>query len=414
MVLPELDSPLSDLGVQDAAGLAAVDDAAIAKAIAAGGYGTQRISSHIMINGLGSGTMPLSSTFLLFGQRYVLDSHVFSNVVYDRVQGGAVMRMMPNPLDVSFAALGNDQAGLLLAPELSKYSYAPDLASMRILADAHPDSYWQENLYNLWLGALRTLSPGPEVADPAAAGLPTVAGTEAWGRRMLNAQHASWAELRHDTILYVKQSYTGGASCDYPDAYVDPYPDFYARVAQIASSGSTLVASLDFGPNAAFKQNVQTYFDSTQQTALTLKAMAEEQRTGAPHSAEHLAFINQAVAIQEGCGEPSGFSGWYASLFYSPASAIELDPIVADVHTQPTDEGGTPVGRVLHVGTGMPRMMVVTANGCSGPRAYVGLASSYFEKITENFERMDDEQWSSEISAQTPDDVPWMQPIVVR
>jgi hypothetical protein len=72
------------------------------------------------------------------------------------------------------------------------------------------------------------------------------------------------------------------------------------------------------------------------------------------------------------------------------------------------------VGRVLHVGTGMPRLMVVTANGCTGPRAYVGLASSYFERITEQFNRLDDDEWSAEIVKATPPDVPWMAPIVVR
>lgn len=71
-----------------------------------------------MINGLNQGRLPLSFSFALLGQRYVLDSHVFSNVVYDRVAGGRVMRMMPSPLDVAFAALGNNQAASLLAPEL--------------------------------------------------------------------------------------------------------------------------------------------------------------------------------------------------------------------------------------------------------------------------------------------------------
>ena len=66
-----------------------LDDATIAAAIVAGNFGAQRISSHIMINGIADGhTLPLSRTFLLLGQRYVVDSHVFSNVVYDRVQGG--------------------------------------------------------------------------------------------------------------------------------------------------------------------------------------------------------------------------------------------------------------------------------------------------------------------------------------
>ena len=37
-----------------------------------------------------------------------------------------------------------------------------------------------------------------------------------------------------------------------------------------------------------------------------------------------------------------------------------------------------------------------------------------FEKITEEFQRLDDDEWSKEILAGTPADVPWMQPIVVR
>ena len=32
--------------------------------------------------------------------------------------------------------------------------------------------------------------------------------TTAWQDKELNITLASWAELRHDTILYVKQSYT--------------------------------------------------------------------------------------------------------------------------------------------------------------------------------------------------------------
>ncbi len=62
----------------------------------------------------------------------------------------------------------------------------------------------------------------------------------------------------------------------------------------------------------------------------------------------------------------------------------------------------------------MPRLMVVTVDTCSGPRAYVGLASSYFEKITENFERLDDPTWALELSDGHPADVPWMSDLVVR
>ena len=53
-----------------------------------GATGCSGFSSHYMVNGLSSGTMPLNQSFLLMGQRYTLDSHVFSNLVYDRVQDG--------------------------------------------------------------------------------------------------------------------------------------------------------------------------------------------------------------------------------------------------------------------------------------------------------------------------------------
>ena len=57
--------------------------------------------------------------------------------------------------------------------------------------------------------------------------------------------------------------------------------------------------------------------------------------------------------------------------------------MVADVFTQRGDASGKEVGRVLHVGSGFPRYMVLTVDGCSGAQVYVGLASSYHELITE-------------------------------
>ncbi len=412
MTLPQLGLLLGDLGLANVSGLASLTDAQIADVVMQKGYGTQRISSHIMINGLGKGTLPLSSSFALFGQRYVVDSHVFSNVVYDRVKNGTVKRMMPSPLDAAFAALGNDQAGSLLKPQLQQYDYAGDLHMMRVLVDAHPTEYWGDNLYNRWLGALRELSPAQTLAMPD--GLPEITKTEAWGRRLLNTQLASWAELRHDTLLYAKQSYTGGASCQFPNGYVDPYPAFYARVAEFAEHGVQMAASLDFSQNPGLATQVPMYFQTLRDVAKMLTEMAQNERDGIPLTQEHLDFINQAVVVQLGCGDPEGSTGWYSQLFFDNHESVVESPTIADVHTQPTDETGNFVGRVLHVGTGLPRLMVVTANPCGTPRAYVGVASSYFEKITDNFQRMTDEEWQKDITVATPADVPWMSDLVSR
>jgi hypothetical protein len=284
---------------------------------------------------------------------------------------------------------------------------------MRVLADAHGDAYWDANLYNRWMGALRTLSPRAALADTASTGLPAVARTEAWGRRVLNTQLASWAELRHDTILYVKQSYTSGAVCEFPDAYVEPYPAFFAALEGYARRGESLVAGLDLSASPALATRVREYFPRLREVAGRLREMAERQRAGQAFTEAQMAFINEAVRVQQICGGATS-EGWFPRLYFNPSSATRFDPTIADVHTQPTDEAGADVGRVLHVATGSPRLMVVTVNTCNGPRAYAGLASSYFERTTERYDRLDDTRWAREIETANPADPAWLAPVVTR
>lgn len=388
MTVPQV-APLLAALKTDEAGFYGKPDGEVGAALAAGGFGLQKIASHVMINDGNVDTLPLNLSFALLGQRYIVDSHVLSQVVWDRTKE---QRMMPSALDAAFAALGNDQAGQLLKPELERFKYAPQLAGARFLVDEHGPQYFEGNLYTTWLGALRTLSPGAGGSD----GLPPVARTEAWGRRLLNTQLASWAELRRDTILYAKQSYTGGAGCEFPDAYVEPYPALWAKVGTFAKRLSAATAGFD--PAAvAF---VQDYASRLGVVAGRFQRMAESQRSGSPHSAEDLAFINQVVRTRQepqGCIPVNIPDGWYKDLFLDPNAALEADPTIADIHTQPTDEAGNMVGNVYHVTTGLPRAMVVTVESCTGLRAYVGLVSDYGERFTTDFQRLNDEEWQKQL-----------------
>lgn len=404
MTPAQIDDLLTAVGAHGSSDLDAVSDQALAQAIIDSGLGAQRISSQIMIHGTATDTLPLSRSFAMFGQRYVVDSHVFSNVVFDRVQHGTVQRLMPSTLDVAYAALGNDAALPLLGPELERFGYAPDLEAMHMLVEAHDEGYWHQDLYTEWLGALRALSPRADAPDP---GLPAVTRTDAWERRLLVTQLASWAELRHDTILYVKQSYTGGNACEFPDAYVEPYPAFFDAVTAWATHGAEVMDALGAGDE-------HDYFVRLAGITTMLGDMARAERSGTPFTDAQLAFINEAVTIQTVCGDIPLADGWYADLYFSPFGAAELDPITVDVHTQPTDEVGNVVGRVLNVATGMPRAAIFTFETCSGPRAYVGLVSSYFERITENFDRPTDAEWAVTVQTGTPQDPAFLGDLVVR
>jgi len=354
------------------------------------------------------GVTTLPNSFAFMGQRYTVDSNVFTKVVYPNVQE----RMMPNPLDVAFAALGNDQAASLLRSELDTYGYAPSLAKARQLVEWHDAGYWDSSLYTFWLSALRELSGGQYDATT----LPAIARTEAWGRRLLNTQLASWAELRHNTVLYTKQSYTGMPMCEYPDGYVDPYPGLYGRLQKLGTMAADRLAQV-LPTTSGTDSPAVSYFRTLADVASRLESLANEELAGATRTQADLDFLNDAVVVKKksvGCSSIDAPGGWYAKLFYLGDDALDSNPTIVDVHTQPTDAGGNVVGRVLHVATGNPRLMVLSVDSCQGPRAYAGVVSAYFEQITDNFKRMTDQEWSAQINAATPDDVPWMQELIVR
>ncbi|MDP1825556.1 MAG: DUF3160 domain-containing protein [Archangium sp.] len=82
-----------------------------------------------------------------------------------------------------------------------------------------------------WLDVLARL------VGPPPAGQPPYALTSAWEGRVLTSAAASWAELKHDTLLYVKQPIVmreGGHDAELPAAkvggYVDPRPDVYREL----------------------------------------------------------------------------------------------------------------------------------------------------------------------------------------
>lgn len=405
MTLPQVDKLVADLGGITAARSATNE--AIAKAIVKGGYGAQKIASHFMLNNGTVPTLPLNRSFLIFGQRYIVDSEVFSNVVFDRLPE---RRMIPSPLDVGFAVLRNPEA-LSLIPDLQSFQSFPGaLNKMRVLTDSHDAEFWSANLYNLWLGALRELSPVTKQT-----GLPTIASTAAWNRRLLNAQLGSWSQLRHDTLLYAKQSYTGIPVCEFPDAYVEPYPEFFTALGRYASAGVQVTDVVRTWGYESLAKAVQRYFQTLSNAAAMLQQMALAEREGRPFSAAQMEFINNAVNIEsqtQGCVPVDVPNGWYAELFYERLKSIEEDLTIADVHTQPADESGGIVGKVLHVGTSYPRLSVITANTCNGARAYVGLAYAYHERITTNFMRLNDQEWAASVKATLPPSPAWLSPLM--
>jgi hypothetical protein len=389
---------------QRTATLAAVSDgkalARLKDAVKNGKHAQQMIRSQVVISDPKDPyyKVPPPALFQLFGQRYIIDSFVLSQVVFDSIvfEKRKQKRMMPMGLDV-MAALGNNEAIPLLADELRQWNYSANLMASREYVDLHEAAFWKANLYNLWLDSLRTLHADMKEEKH----FPEALRTRAWQLKQLQTQLGSWAELRHDTILYAKQSYTAFPFCEYPAGYVEPYPEFYARVKYFAEEASRRFLAADYtikNANRAaqlkgIKQQQVTFFKKMAETMDRLEKLARKELKAEPFTDQEKAFIKRTIDQRgEGSGPPR-YDGWYCDLFYRPADAIKWDPVIADVHTDPES------GKCLEVGVGDVTLGVIAIDNEKDRAVYVGPLYSYYEFRHPVEDRLTDQQWQEMISA---------------
>jgi hypothetical protein len=371
-------------------------------------FAYQLILSQILYtNPMNPDSIRPASAFLMFGQRFVIDSYVTASVVFDRIKylGVKICRLYPSTLDVLFS-LGNSASAQLLIDELNEYHYSMNLAALRYLIDHYNPDFWASSIYNYWLNSLRELNP-PTNRDH----LPAFMQTAAFWQEKMNTQLASWTELRHDNLLYAKQSYTGGTICFYPFSFVEPFPEFYSNLKDLCTEASAYFTSLNF-PDPIRKSMIINYFNRFTGIADTLQIICEKELAGIQFSQDEINFLQCMIYSTGQSG--IAFDGWYPNLFYDDPfkgemgyeGLMESDHIVADIHTTPTDCGGGFIGAISHVGTGNINLGVfITKNHQGNLTAFVGPVMSYYEFRTMNFLRLTDDEWASTYlqSATRPD-----------
>lgn len=365
-------------------------------------YAFQRILSQVLMNDpYTPDSIKPASAFMLFGQRFIVDSYVTGNVVFDKIKynGEYVTRMLPSTLDILYS-LGNNASAQLLKPELDKYHYSTNIAALRYLVDSYDDNFWESTIYNSWLNSIRTLNP-PEYKND----LPAFMQTAAWWQQKMNTQLASWTELRHDNLLYAKQSYTGGIpACSYPYSYVEPIPAFFEAMKVASNNFIDKINNLPFY-DEAYKNELNGHFNYFHEIMDTLKQIAQKELNGNLLT-EHEKNFLKSMLTEQNLACVTLFSGWYPSLFYSSdrfaEESFKMDFLVADYHTAPTDKEGNIVGWVAHSGTGPIDMIIVNANLPNGESvSFVGPVMSYYEYTTNNFMRLTDEEWKETWQSQS-------------
>ncbi|MBN1576763.1 MAG: DUF3160 domain-containing protein [Chitinispirillaceae bacterium] len=366
-------------------------------AIKSSGGANQLILSQALWKGPDAARPELPAIAQICGQRFILDSYLLGRTVEWYVQG----RNKPLLEEVPFC-LGNNAASAVVASDVTTYTvskgdykpYHTRLGAARVLFEKYP--YWERNLYTLWLDGLRALSqPLPEA-------VPAIMKSRTWQDKQMNTQLASWAQLRHNTLLYAKQSYTGGIVCFYPDGYVEPYPDFYRTIGEIVKR---IRSAYQAYPQAATSAPVN--FDTWTMVTDSLASMAQLELEGKPLTAAHIAFLNQMLTTNTDiiCGAPP-FTGWYPKLFRLWDDCSMSRPCIADVHTIPPSEIA-PQNMVLHAATGDASFVIIqaaTGDGCG--TLFVGAVSSFYQHDESPIKRLADSEWTTMLQATAKPGVP--------
>ncbi len=339
--------------------------------------------------------------FRFMGQRFIPDSYVFRQLIWRNVGGVCPpeRRGLPKGLDW-MAVMGSERAYAILEQEgdTAFAGYPEKVAKLRREFGALGESDWTQNLYWSWLYAFFPLLEEP------GAGYPLFMQNEAWLDKSLNTALGSWAELRHDTILYAKQAYAelGGGGKGPPPApvppkgYVEPVPEFYARLAALAAMTKQgleergLAGGEDTPQLALAVQSLQELAD----LSLALKAMAEKELAGQPLSEAEYERIRYYGGTLEtftfaASDEYTG-PGGYPMEEDEPQAAV-----VADVATDPDPncDGSPDDSTVLEEGVGRIHTIYVVAPIEGQLVVAKGGVFSYYEFPWPADDRLTDEKW---------------------
>jgi len=316
------------------------------------------------------------------GQRFIPDSYMFQRLVFPEVldytgdqqpftlgsPGVGLARCYPRGLDV-MAVMGSRRAEEILIEEGDTEYVDFDKAFTQLQAEfaQFDETDWNRNLYWGWLYALRTLTqPFPE-------GYPSFMRTTVWEDKQLNAALASWTELRHDTILYAKQSYTiefTSVPEPPPPGYVEPVPDFFGQLLALTRMTHTGLSDLD-----ALSPAAEERLDALEKLLERLIEIANKELTGEALDDEDIRFIED-------------FASELEETVLGVSEQGVRTTLVADVHTHSYES------LVVEEGVGNVDLIIVACPATTGDIFLAaGPVLSYYEFKHPMSDRLTDEAW---------------------
>ena len=314
--------------------------------------------------------------FRFMGQRFTLDVAVMQMLIASDVPG----RGLPDTLDF-LAALDSDEAEKILKAQgtIDQYpEYKKQLDKAEDYVDDLPADFWGSNLYSGWL---YTLAP---VLEDKEEGYPVFMQSREWARKDLETYAASYAELKHDTVLYSKQAMAEGSG-DLPKerddrGYVEPEYRVYKRLKELAGSMKEDLAADGLIDESGMESLTRLHDLAEQLELISRKELLEEPLTDEDYElikyyGESLREFWRDVAAVLYADDP------YVRPNDFPAS------VIADIATD------AELGMALEVGTGNPNCIYVVVPVDGTLRIACGAVYSFYQFPWPSSDRLTDSKW---------------------
>jgi hypothetical protein len=324
--------------------------------------------------------------FRFMGQRFTPDAFIFTSLTQgDEKPDPVTGQSLPSSTTalMVMSVLGNKTADPLVQNWISLNASGSDkvlnnnLSNLKNSFAGITDDVWTQNIYWGWLYNLKSLYTG----DLDKTGYPAFMKNEDWNTKSLQAALGSWTELKHDTLLYAKQSYAekGGGGGDQtpppvPKGYVEPNITFLDRLIALNTMTENglesrgLIDQVFIGRNKNFLKTL-SFFRDISVKELQNETISDDDFETLRTAAGYLSNVLDALPGEE-LSEKDGRSA-----------------LIADVQTDAVK------GQILYEADGIPDYIYVAVKDVNGTRLTKGLVYNYYEFEAPLDKRLTDQDW---------------------
>lgn len=326
---------------------------------------------------------PELASMRVMGARFVLDSFILDQLVFPNVTDGAgVGRLQASVLDIA-AAFGSEWAYDLQheAGVLAEYpEYEPQMTFVQSLVTGRDASDWAGTVYDAWLYAIAPMWSSHGLAYP------DFMRTDAWAAKAHTTGFGSYAELKHDTLLYAKQAFAEGEGPPVPAEprhWVEPEPVVYDRLVAVA----TLIRD-GFTGRDLLTADSADILDRLVVMYKRFADLARDELAGVPITPddndwiESIASRFELIWVLSAADDDASdaMTGGFAT------GPDEIAAVVADIMSNPEE--------ALQIGTGLIDLIYVLVPNDDGQfQVARGAVYSFYEFWVPRGERLTDEEW---------------------